>query len=621
MIKSPPMDIANLIAILKENGQRNIRLIDFRGHVISQDNYLQTKGINVKIFDEFRKCFNHLVKEEDPQITELVQRIIVEGNFRHIDYLVFSISVLEQLSLQYLVSALCIAKEIKRLKPSMKMIMFGNCPKKHARYVLEQFSFIDAFLEDGNEYSLNNYIISRNKIKPLNGISYRNHNQLIYSKSPNPVNLNRYPIAEYSLFDMNKYRVRNRLILPYELSRGCEKNCFYCYYIHRNGLTCRHIDKIIADLTFYSKRYRTNIFHFLDAAVNFKDSYMIELCDALQKHLPEIKWSALARPNISFEILKKMKLSGCVQLRWGVEYGSERMLKLINKGTTLESIETTLKHAHDLGIYNYMTLLTGVYKELETDIEQTKKFLMKNKDYIDSVMECVFGELGHFSIFQLEELLSNMPDSKLHNNKRYTQVLKECRIPTEDIIEVLSKELFLTMLVAPSDKFLQNYKTRADIGLNRTAMPPVLQDIGNYFYRHPILRNSSEFINIHAFIMNNTKLLNYFVQVSQNNPNTIQDKINKLVRLLTANSNYYLFYLDKNSGNFITSLNIAKSIKKYRPQSQIVFVDQLGLCDTSIQLMKNKGLEFILVKDAECFLKIFNERLYSNYSVLEQNQI
>jgi hypothetical protein len=37
MIKSPPLDIANLVAILKENTAYNIKLFDSRAHSINRD--------------------------------------------------------------------------------------------------------------------------------------------------------------------------------------------------------------------------------------------------------------------------------------------------------------------------------------------------------------------------------------------------------------------------------------------------------------------------------------------------------------------------------------------------------------------------------------------------------
>ena len=65
-----------------------------------------------------------------------------------------------------------------------------------------------------------------------------------------------------------------------------------------------------------------------------------------------------------------------------------------------------LKDAHQCGIYTYITLINGLPPEKAKDILATKAFLHKNKEYIDSVSICDYGELGHFGIQVLENLLN-----------------------------------------------------------------------------------------------------------------------------------------------------------------------------------------------------------------------
>ena len=133
---------------------------------------------------------------------------------------------------------------------------------------------------------------------------------------------------------------------------------------------------------------------------------MNNFCKELVREKAEILWSALAIPaKLDFDLLKLMRESGCVQLRFGVESGGSELLKNINKNTTSTEMSQVLKDTHNAGIYTYVTLINGLPMEKENDIFGTKSFLYKNRKYIDSATICDYGELGHFGINVLENLL------------------------------------------------------------------------------------------------------------------------------------------------------------------------------------------------------------------------
>jgi radical SAM superfamily enzyme YgiQ (UPF0313 family) len=384
------------------------------------------------------RCFNHVTATNDKKISYISLKILKELNLKDIKFMIFSIAVLEQFSLQYLVSSLCIAKQLKEKVPGIKIVFFGNCPKSHARKIMGNFSFLDAFLEDGNEYSVLEYIKNYKKRSPIDGITYREKNRLIYSFKSRRLDLNKYPIPDFSSFDLGKYKNNRKLVLPYEISRGCINKCFFCYYIHKGRMAYKNIAKVTDELRYLSRKYDTRYFHFMDAEINFDDNYLGKLCEVLNKRLPRIRWSALAIPNIKKELLVKMRNAGCVQLRWGVEYASERMLGIIGKKTNVKEIKEVIKNAHHLGIYNYITLLTGLGIERKKDIEDTEGFIKRMSPYINSIKECVWGELGHFSIFRLDNLLNNKQEKEITTREKYGPALSDCDIPSEDIIDVLT---------------------------------------------------------------------------------------------------------------------------------------------------------------------------------------
>ena len=80
-------------------------------------------------------------------------------------------------------------------------------------------------------------------------------------------------------------------------------------------------------------------FLFYDETFTLDKKHVYEICDSLiLKGLSKkIKWSATTRvDSINKEILLKMKEAGCDHIEFGVESGSEEVLKTIKKGISLE---------------------------------------------------------------------------------------------------------------------------------------------------------------------------------------------------------------------------------------------------------------------------------------------
>lgn len=434
MVKSPPLDIATLAAILKQQTAINLSIADYRKHVIQDEAFYQKQGIDLSVFKDLKRCLRHLLRR-DPEINQTVDRILGKTKFQEVDCVVFSVSVLEQFSIALLLASACIARSLKDQFPDIKIVFFGNCPDAHIEKTFRLFKFIDAFPIGGNELYAADYILGR-KEGMANGVYYRKNDKIFVPKKIKTMDLNQLPLADFSVLDLESYKSDGTLVLPYELNRGCINKCYFCYFIYKGMMNFRTPRKAVDDMIALSLRYGTDRFHLTDAAINSDTNWLMTFCDLLSQESHKVKWCALATPNISREMLDKLKSAGCVQLRWGVETGSQRLLKKINKGTTTETIRNTLAYAHSIGINNYITLITGLAGEQESDVKETQEFIQEIAAYVDSAQECVYGELGHFPLTVLEPRKTRRTKNRLI---RYKNLLEELNIGREDIIEYLSR--------------------------------------------------------------------------------------------------------------------------------------------------------------------------------------
>lgn len=374
---------------------------------------------------------------EDIGISRTVKQILSGTNFDGLGYAVFSVSVLEQFSLPLLMSSACLAKQVKKEFPETKIIFFGNCPDAHIEKIIRIFKLIDAFPMGGNEFYVADYIQGRTE-GVANGVYYRKNGEVFSPQKVKAIKLDSFPLADFSMFDSESYNSNGRLVLPYELSRGCINRCFFCYYIYKGMINLKDPTKAVNELLILSRKYGVDRYHFTDATINLDPDWLMRFCDLLGEKNEKVKWCALVTPNMPSLMLDKLKAAGCVQLRWGVETGSERILKKINKGTTKGSIKNTLAYAHSIGINNYITLISGLAGELESDVEETKVFVQEIAPYVDSAQECVYGELGHFPLTVFGPLKKKA--SVIRRGVRYKDTLERLNIGREDIIDFLSGE-------------------------------------------------------------------------------------------------------------------------------------------------------------------------------------
>src|SRR3989304_4709347 len=94
----------------------------------------------------------------------------------------------------------------------------------------------------------------------------------------------------------------------------------------------------------------------------------------------KISWICITRcDTVDREILKEMKLSGCVEVHVGVECFSDRILALMNKRITEEILERGCVLVKEAGIRLKTYLMTDYPGMAEEDREKTIRFVKRVK--------------------------------------------------------------------------------------------------------------------------------------------------------------------------------------------------------------------------------------------------
>lgn len=128
-----------------------------------------------------------------------------------------------------------------------------------------------------------------------------------------------------------------------------------------------------------------NLIYFLDDLFTCDKGRVERFCSRMQKSNLKMKWVAQCRiDNLTKDLLKLMKNSGCACLNIGVESGSERILKKLRKDLDLGKVEAMARYCRSVGINTVGNFILGSPGEEDADRIKSIKFARKaNFDIIE----------------------------------------------------------------------------------------------------------------------------------------------------------------------------------------------------------------------------------------------
>ncbi|MBA7490811.1 tRNA-2-methylthio-N(6)-dimethylallyladenosine synthase [subsurface metagenome] len=139
--------------------------------------------------------------------------------------------------------------------------------------------------------------------------------------------------------------------------RGCPYNCFFCgsRKIWSRRVRCRSVENVIEEIKALQEKGLKAV-HFDDDTFGVNKQYIQDLCNAIIKRCPGLKWSCELHVNLVDEpTIRLMKKSGCYSIQIGIESGNNEILKKIRKNFTIEkaisACKIIKKHKIKLGAF------------------------------------------------------------------------------------------------------------------------------------------------------------------------------------------------------------------------------------------------------------------------------
>lgn len=393
------------------------------GSIVS---FLRRHGYSIAIEDISAKMNNYetsvllsfsnkkmIADMEDYLIRDKPNRKIanfVEEMFRYVSYDNCDLIGFSLFSRMGLPCSLLLAKAIKE-RTSVPIVFGGALVTQYAMYklwdsLLEKHRYIDYIIFGEGEIPMLRFVEYLQGAIEIDGVPnliYRDKGKVIKStrkffdiEDASIPEFDDLPFDRQVQIDeqIQSQRLRTRMFsidniiqLPYQITRGCTQRCSFCnYHLVTPRVEFKSHHKVIIEIRQLKEKYKNNHFYFCECRINLSYRYLEELCDLFMKDKLNIAWATIASVNnMDRNLLMKMKLAGCYRVSWGIESGSDKILVKMRKGFSASQAAQVLKDSHEVGMANFINLITGIAGETGEDVNQTIKFVRNNVKYIDKI--------------------------------------------------------------------------------------------------------------------------------------------------------------------------------------------------------------------------------------------
>ncbi|MEM4733409.1 MAG: radical SAM protein [Candidatus Bathyarchaeia archaeon] len=281
------------------------------------------------------------------------------------------------------------AKAVKEVLPSCKIVVGGWHPSYEPESMLQHPEIDYVVIGEGEramvELAAHLSKGENHEVAKIAGLAYRYEGKIVKNAQRFISNLDEIPFPAWHLLPMHLYdrSIEFLDVKPVDnmsIARGCPFNCAFCETVQLWGKTCRIFSpqRVVDEISYLVTNYGTKGVYFVNDNFMVRKKETMELCALIRKNKLDIEWVCDSRADlISRDMLREMKAAGCKTIWFGVESGSPRILKKLNKNITLEQTERALRICREEGIQTACSFLLGVPGETAIDMKATFRFARK----------------------------------------------------------------------------------------------------------------------------------------------------------------------------------------------------------------------------------------------------
>ena len=208
--------------------------------------------------------------------------------------------------------------------------------------------------------------------------------KIIYRNSPAPlIPLESLPFPDFSGYLLDRYifPFKNHTAFSFRSSRGCYwgrcrfcrmKTDFFGYFMQAPP------EYIVEGINYISERTGGTFVYFNDSSTSPRTIADVSKMLSDRK-VNNLKWmtSLRADKDVTLERCMQFSSAGCVKIFIGIETYNDRLLRIINKGTSVRIINNVLSNLSWAGLYTEAALIVGLPSETKQEAYRSNEEIRK----------------------------------------------------------------------------------------------------------------------------------------------------------------------------------------------------------------------------------------------------
>lgn len=225
-------------------------------------------------------------------------------------------------------------QKVKERYPDRTIVLGGVGAKSIEARILERFPWIDVIAVGESEVSapiLLDALRHHKDLAHVPGIFYRSGGTIRHNPRPPRVeDLDSIPLPAFHRIDLKKYAGYGIIT-----SRGCPYQCTFCSVapIWDRRSYSRSAGSIVEEMRLVHEACGADLFLFQDEFFVSSKARVLDFCEKLKCSGLNVLWKTFGRVDLTDEeTMRAMSASGCIEIRYGIESASDKVLELTKKG-------------------------------------------------------------------------------------------------------------------------------------------------------------------------------------------------------------------------------------------------------------------------------------------------
>ncbi len=301
-----------------------------------------------------------------------------------------------------MVGGLTLSRMLRRLYPGIHVTLGGRHMLRLGQSLRELYGYFELFCNSivmgSGEIALEALITelaAGGSLESVPNLLRIDSGEVIEAATEENLPITEVPAPDFSDLPLEQY-LSPTPIVPFRLSEGCYwGKCTFCSRYDTRRFATISPEKAVDQMGEVQRKFSVSCFAVNDDCLT--PTYLEAFAREILERRLSVRISLWCKPVAQFtpERLQLLAKAGVRLVRWGVETGHPRILKLMNKGTDLEETRKVLLASSRAGIWNHATMILGFPTETLEEARKTIAFLDSNQDRLHSSILFQFSLLSH----------------------------------------------------------------------------------------------------------------------------------------------------------------------------------------------------------------------------------